>query len=167
MRASSVYKRSGRYGWRLDCGYTAKGSRRGRIRGASAIEGVVNQTFKVLWRGKQPFMEVGKKGLTFVCPQDDPRAYTGPVELIDKGLPQARTRRTELPGPAPRRRRKRLPQNDKLELLWSCAKELIKDGSLGKTELVKALGGRKAATLEAVNGWLEGGKLVGGEAWSD
>ena len=141
--------------------HTAKGSRQGRIRGASAIEGVVNQTFKVLRRGKQLFMELGKKRSDLSARRMVLRAYTGPVKLTDRwGCPKPE-RVTVSFLDIPTKEEEAAAQNDKVELLWSSAEELLKDGPLGKTERVKALGGNKAATIKAVNGWLEGGKLAG------
>lgn len=141
--------------------HTAKGSRQGRIRGASAIEGVVNQTFKVLWRNKQLWMEVGKRRSDLSARAMVLRAHTGPVELTDRwGYPKPEVVTVSFLD-RPTKEEVAAAENEKLEQLWSAAKELLQEGSMGRTALLTGLGGNKAATTKALNEWLKGGKLVG------
>ena len=141
--------------------HTAKGSRQGRVRGASAIEGVVNQTFSVIRRGKQIWMEVGKNRSELRARKVVLRPFRGPVELTDRwGYTKPEWVTVSFPD-IPTEEELAAAESDRAESLLEAAKEALKDGPIGKTKLVNTLKGRRETKISAIDGWIKAGILVG------
>ena len=141
--------------------HTAKGTSNRRVRGASAIEGVVNQTFSVSWKGNLLWMEVGKSRSDLFQKKMVLRAHQGTVGLIDRWGHQKLERVTVSFLDVPSEEERAAAEEEKLQRLWKRAQEALEKGPKTKTELTKLLGGRKDSAIKAIDGWLGAGRLVG------